>query len=163
MVPNLINRIDEIENTFSNISLSSEEYIHGNPTLENTLYSIDEDRIIFIDLYEESVIDSKLLDYSQVLQCSRSLYGLINDNDVVIDENICSHDNKVPSAMKLFNALFLDELRKREVDMITIDLLEASQFIRMLPFKCAAGEYQKAKYFYVHACQLFDKVLESYG
>tara|TARA_Y100000816_G_scaffold289291_2_gene275466 strand:- start:538 stop:1512 length:975 start_codon:yes stop_codon:yes gene_type:complete len=163
VVPNLINRIDEIENTFSNISLSSEEYIHGNPTLENTLYSIDEDRIIFIDLYEESVIDSKLLDYSQVLQCSRSLYGLINDNDVVIDENICSHDNKVPSAMKLFNALFLDELRKREVDMITIDLLEASQFIRMLPFKCAAGEYQKAKYFYVHACQLFDKVLESYG
>ena len=65
--------------------------------------------------------------------------------------------------MKLFNALFLDELHKREVDMITIDLLEASQFIRMLPFKCAAGEYQKAKYFYVHACQLFDKVLESYG
>jgi hypothetical protein len=40
----------------------------------------------------------------------------------------------------------------------TINILEATQFIRMLPFKCAAGEFDKAKYFYLHACHLLNKV-----
>ncbi len=39
-----------------------------------------------------------------------------------------------------------------------IDVLEATQFIRMLPFKCAAGDFEKAKFFYVHACHLLSKI-----
>ena len=162
-VPNFNRKMDVIENMFSNIKLDNEEFIHGNPTLENTLYSIDDNKIIFIDLYEESIVDSQLLDYSQVLQCSRSYYGLINDNKVYVDQNKCSHSNVIPNTIKIFNNYFIKEINKRNLNQEYIDLFEASQFIRMLPFKCAIQEFDKAKYFYVHACSLFDKVLDNYG
>ena len=42
-------------------------------------------------------------------------------------------------------------------DRLTVDVLEATQFIRMLPFKCAAGETEKAMFFYVHACYLLSR------
>jgi hypothetical protein len=41
-----------------------------------------------------------------------------------------------------------------------VDVLEATQFIRMLPFKCAAGEFEKAQFFYVHACHLLSKIFK---
>jgi hypothetical protein len=47
-----------------------------------------------------------------------------------------------------------------EDKMKLIDILEASQFIRMLPFKLIAGDINKAKYFYVHACKLFSKAMK---
>ena len=64
--------VHEMENFFKELRLIQEENIHGNPTLENILYSFDEDRVVFIDVYDESMIDSRFLDYAQVLQCSRS-------------------------------------------------------------------------------------------
>ena len=88
--------INELENIFSELELPTEENIHGNPTLENMLYSFEEDRVVFIDLYEESIIDSKFLDYAQVLQCSRSYYGYINDRDVVVKQSSVSHNLKPP-------------------------------------------------------------------
>ena len=45
----------------------------------------------------------------------------------------------------------------RDNVLMTINILEASQFIRMLPFKCATGDIEKAKFFYVHACYLIQK------
>ena len=138
-------------------NLSSEEYIHGNPTLENTMYSSEQDRVVFIDTYEESIIDSKLLDYSQVLQCSRSHYGYINDRSVQISGNTVSHNLTVPDNFKVFDYYFEQELVKRNLDLKLIDVLEATQFIRMLPFKALAGDLDKAKYFYVHACYLLAK------
>ena len=38
----------------------SETFTHGNITLENLLYIPDESKFIFIDPYEENIIDSVL-------------------------------------------------------------------------------------------------------
>ena len=121
------------------------------------LYSFEEDRVVFIDLYEESIIDSKFLDYAQVLQCSRSYYGYINDRDVVVKQSSVSHNLKPPKNFDTFNFYFEAKLPNNWIKLI--DVLEATQFIRMLPFKCRAGEVHKAKFFYVHACNLLGKVL----
>jgi hypothetical protein len=149
--------INELENIFSELKLPTEENIHGNPTLENMLYSFEEDRVVFIDLYEESIIDSKFLDYAQVLQCSRSHYGYINDRDVVVKDSTVSHNLKPPKNFDIFNFYFEAKLPNNWIKLI--DILEATQFIRMLPFKCRAGEVDKAKFFYVKACNLLGKVL----
>jgi hypothetical protein len=149
--------MNEIENIFSELKLSTEEDIHGNPTLENILYSFEEDRVVFIDLYEESMIDSKFLDYAQVLQCSRSHYGYINDRNVFVQDSSVYHNLEVPKNFDTFSFYFETKLPNNWGQLISV--LEATQFIRMLPFKCRAGELKKAKFFYVHACSLLSKAL----
>jgi len=121
------------------------------------MYSPSENRIVFIDLYEESIVDTKFLDYSQVLQCSRSLYGYVNDRQVIVEGNAVSHNLTIPNSFKEFNQLFEQGIDPG--DRATVDIFEATQFIRMLPFKCFAGDINKAKFFYVHACYLLDKIL----
>ena len=156
-VPGIQRHLNSLEEFFRNLNLSSEEYTHGNPTLENTMYSPSQNRIVFIDLYEESIVDTKFLDYSQVLQCSNSLYGYINDRQVIVEGNAVSHDLTIPKSFGEFNKLFEQGIDPR--DRATVDIFEATQFIRMLPFKCFAGDIDKAKFFYVHACYLLDKIL----
>ena len=160
IVPGIDRHMSALQEFF-NINLEKEEYIHGNPTLENIMYSIAEDRIIFIDLYEESIIDTKYLDYSQVLQCSRSHYGFINDRKILVDRNAVSHNLTIPKNFHIFNTHFVNELTNRQVNMRMVDILEATQFIRMLPFKCMAGELDKAKFFYVHACSLLSNIFDN--
>jgi hypothetical protein len=157
-VNNLKSYLPELISFFSELNFTSEETIHGNPTLENTLYSFEEDRIVFVDPYEESIIDSKFLDYSQVLQCSRSYYGFINDESVVVNGNSVEYNGTIPNNFLKFNEIFESEIQERKTKEI-VDVLEATQFIRMLPFKCLAGDVDKAKFFYVHACYLLGKVL----
>jgi hypothetical protein len=139
--------------------LIQEENIHGNPTLENILYSFEEDRVVFIDVYDESMIDSRFLDYAQVLQCSRSHYGFINDNDVHVGGNVVSttYELQIPKNFETFNYHFESEIAEPRTKQI-VDVFEATQFIRMLPFKVLAGDIDKAKFFYVHACYLLNKV-----
>ena len=143
---------------FSELKLPFEQDILGNPTLENIMYSFEEDKVKFIDLYEESMIDTKFLDYSMVLQCSRSHYGFINDNKLDIGEFSVTHRLQIPSNFETFNYHFESEIAEPRIKQI-VDVFEATQFIRMLPFKVRAGDIDKAKYFYVHACYLLGKVL----
>ena len=149
---NLLNRLKEY---FQNLSLPYECNIHGNPTLENIIYSVEKNDVKFIDLYEESIIDSPLLDYSQVLQCSSSFYGFINDREVKVDGNEVCFEESIPNSFLKFNEYFSEGLE----DIRTIKILEATQFFRMLPFKCLAGDDDKAKYFYVHALYLLSEIL----
>jgi hypothetical protein len=151
------NSMMDLENFFSELTLIQEENIHGNPTLENILYSFEEDRVVFIDVYDESMIDTRFLDYAQVLQCSRSHYGFINDNKVDIGSISVTHRLEIPKNFETFNYHFesgITEQRTKEI----VDVFEATQFIRMLPFKVLAGDIDKAKFFYVHACYLLSKV-----
>jgi len=157
-VPGIFTHMHELQDYFSNLYIYSESYTHGNPTLENMMYSVKDNEIVFIDLYDETSMESKYLDYAQVLQCSRSHYGYINDRRVQVDANWVSHDNVAPYGIKLFNELFEKEINNRCLDKKLIDVLEATQFIRMLPFKIRAGEIDKAKFFFVHACKLLDEV-----
>jgi hypothetical protein len=147
-----------IHEFFSHLENDDECNIHGNPTLENIMYSFDEDRVVFIDTYEESMWNTKYLDYAQVLQCSRSHYGFINDRDVRVVETDFMNPNTIPKNFEIFNEHFVAELPKDKMKLI--DILEASQFIRMLPFKLLAGDTDKAKYFYVHASKLFHEALD---
>jgi len=147
--------LEKLREFFLNLSLPYECNIHGNPTLENILYSVEKNDIKFIDLYEESIIDSPLLDYSQVLQCSSSLYGFINDREVKVSKNEVSFEEPAPDSFSKFNQYFSNGLQ----DLTTIKVLEATQFFRMLPFKCLAGDVDKAKYFYVHALYLLNEIL----
>jgi hypothetical protein len=152
------NFLPELKNFFDELNFTTEETIHGNPTLENMMYSFEDDRVVFIDPYEESCIDSRLLDYSQVLQCSRSYYGHINDNEVTVDGPSVGYHGEIPNNFIVFNKRFEDKIDP--ADRKTVDVLEATQFIRMLPFKCAAGDMDKAKFFYVHACHLLSRAFK---
>lgn len=160
IVHGLTNYLNEMKNFFDELQFISEEDIHGNPTLENIMYSFDEKRVIFVDPYEESIIDTRSLDFSQVLQCSRSCYGYINDRDIIVNGAEVSHNLTIPDNFKTFNTVFESNFnnfgteRLREI----IDVFEATQFIRMLPFKCLSGNIDKAKYFYVHACYLLSEI-----
>ena len=157
IIHGLSNYMNELENYFSELKIAEEENIHGNPTLENIMYSFDENRVVFIDPYEESIIDTKYLDYAQVLQCSRSYYGHINDNQVYVEGGGVGHRLAIPKNFSLFSRHFESKINHEQM---LIDVLEATQFIRMLPFKCLAGNIDKAKYFYVHACYLLSGIFK---
>ncbi len=147
-----------IHEFFSQLENDDECNIHGNPTLENIMYSFEEDRVVFIDTYEESMWNTKYLDYAQVLQCSRSHYGIINDNKVHVDDTNLHSVVELSRNFEIFNKHFASELPEDKMKLI--DILEATQFIRMLPFKLLAGDTDKAKYFYVHASKLFHEALD---
>lgn len=153
------NNLESISKLFDQL-ITSESYVHGNPTLENILYS-DDRGIVFIDLYEESIVDSKLMDYSQILQCSSSYYGILNDSDLQVTNNITNFDIKFPKNLLYFNQLFNEELERRcsQKEYLLVRLFEATQFFRMLPFKCHSGNIKEAKFFYAHACALVNKLL----
>lgn len=158
IVHGITNFTDELRNFFSELELISEQCIHGNPTMENTMYSFVDDMIVFIDPYEESIIDSRLLDYSMVLQSSNSLYEYFNNQPIRIEDSKVWCDDVQPSDnFRKFNELFIEEIKESRTKQI-VDVLEATQFIRMLPFKCAAGDFDHAKYFYLHACKLLSKI-----
>lgn len=152
-------RLEKLETLFDQ-KITCEGYVHGNPTLENILYS-EEKGIVFIDLYEEGIIDSKFMDYSQVLQCSNGHYGIFNDSKLTVDENVTNVDCQIPNNLSYFDTLFNNELKIRcsNEEYFLVKLFEATQFFRMLPFKCHAGQFDAAKFFYVHACALVNKLL----
>jgi len=137
----------------------TETFTHGNMTLENILYVPKDDKIIFIDPYEENVVDSELAEYSQLLQSSNSKYEIYNSKESLIDGNKISLQITESFGMEYFNKLLIDHLKIRFNDSqyVMIRLLEVSQFIRMLPFKMAIDK-NKMIFFYGLASYLFDKL-----
>lgn len=158
-VHNIYAFLKKLEKFFIELELTEENDILGNPTLENVMYSFQENKVKFIDLYEESVVDTKFLDYSMIMQCSRSHYGYVNDNDVKVEGNSVSHDLQMPKNFEIFNHYFESNISDLKIKNI-VNVFEATQFIRMLPFKVKAGEINKAKYFYVHACHLLNRIFK---
>lgn len=114
------------------LHLPTESFTHGNLTLENILFLRNSQEVLFIDPYEENIIDNKYNDYSQLLQSANSHYELI-----------CQYgdDYEVPSAISLFNQTIDDFMRNalngRERRLTWF--FECSQYYRMLPFKLKAS------------------------
>ena len=158
-VTGIKNNIEKIAKLFDQ-PITAECYVHGNSTLENILYS-STNGIVFIDLYEEGIIDSALADYSQILQCSNSHYGLLNDSDISVEGSIVECLVTIPDNLCYFNQLFTNELKSRldPNEYFLVKLFEATQFFRMLPFKCHTNKIDYAKFFYVHACKLINELL----
>ena len=137
------------EELSSNYLENTETFTHGNLTLENLIYNRESRKITFIDPYDETIIDSRLCDYSQILQSCNSNYELLNAGGDIAN---------VSPGMSKFNILFKEYLQNTfasdERSLKAIDLLEISQFIRMLPFKLEAGKTDKAIFFYCYASKL---------
>ncbi len=137
----------------------SETFTHGNITLENLLYIKEERRVVFIDPYEENIIDSDLAEYSQLLQSSNGKYEMYNSDDAIIVGNNVTLELSVPYGIEYFNNQLIDYLQKKYSfnDYIMIRLFEVSQFIRMLPFKLIVDK-NKMIFFYSLASYLYSEL-----
>jgi hypothetical protein len=152
----LIHELDRYRHAFSTCAVRSECFTHGNITLENILYRPSTHEIAFIDPYDENVLDCVENEYSQILQCCKNWYGVINDSEVTVTGNRASSALVPPAALLHFDELFrraLDKTCTPEQRRV-VAMFEISQFVRMLPFKVAAGHVDKAKYFYTLASVL---------
>lgn len=159
-VPGLIHVLSEYRKLFNYyFNNPTETYTHGNLTLENILYQPLTGRIIFIDPYEENIIDSALAEYSQVLQSSNSYYEIYNTGTSVIEGNEISQQIDVPCGLVYFNEIFMSFLDcTLSADQVKIvRLLEVSQFARMLPFKMEIDE-NKMLLFYGLGSYLFHEL-----
>jgi len=128
-----------------------ESYTHGNITLENILYLSDSNDVIFIDPYEENIIDNKYNEYSQLLQSCNSHYELLCEND--------SDRFIIPYGLQKFNELMTSFLNANLTydERKLVKFFECSQYFRMLPFKLKAGG--NVQLFYNVACRLMEEVL----
>jgi hypothetical protein len=160
-IPSFIFNIEKYKNISRKYYKNFKEtFTHGNLTLENILYVPNENRVIFIDPYEENVIDSDLSEISQLRQSSNSLYELYNENNANIIGNKIDINVEIPSGIKYFNELLEDYINKTYDDnsKIIIRILEISQFIRMLPFKVVVNP-KKSLFFYGVASKLLDELI----
>lgn len=136
---------------------TDQTYTHGNSTLENMLYVPSTKRIVFVDPYEENIIESPLCEYSQVYQSANSKYELYDTGTPIITGHTVEMEIPDAPGLDLFNTKFKKELsiRLRPDDLRLVELLEISQFIRMLPFKMMGGNSDKLIFFFAHASNLF--------
>ena len=142
-----------------------ESFTHGNITLENILYLPSEQRVVFIDPYEENIIDNKYNEYSQILQSCNSHYEIYNSMSLEQEDrnNIGTIKCEVPYGISEFNNLFNVFMKNNLSDneIRTVKAFEISQFIRMLPFKIK-GDREKAFLFYCLASHLTNEFLEAH-
>ena len=138
-----------------------ETFTHGNITLENLLFFPENNKFIFIDPYEENIIDSKLAEFSQLLQSSNGKYEVYNrHNDYLLNGNEVAMEINESYGLNYLNNKLIKYLKDEfsENDYYIIRLLEISQFIRMLPFKMEVDE-NKMIFFYSLASKLFCDLL----
>lgn len=136
-----------------------ESLTHGNLTLENILWDSVSKRPVLIDTYAETYCETILGDVSQIFQSSRSGYEFISN---FFDENntkitIYPYD-KIPDILVSFSDHFESLLSNEKwYDKKILNLLRASQFTRMFPFKLVNNE--GAGYLFLnHALDLLENV-----
>ena len=129
------------------------------------MYIPKDNKFIFIDPYEENIIDSNLAEFSQLLQSSNAKYEIYNrQKNYLLDGNIIHLEIPKNFGIDYFNKKLIKYLREsfHEKDYYMIRLLEISQFIRMLPFKMEVDE-NKMIFFYGLASSLFHDFLIDYN
>jgi hypothetical protein len=159
-VPALNWVIDDFKKLSKKVYTSTTEtFTHGNLTLENILYQPKTGKVIFIDPYEENIIDSALCDYSQILQSCNSKYEIYNSIKPIIHSDGVEFKAANFEGLNYFNNKFVDFLKERHSanDIITIRLFEVSQYARMLPFKMEIDE-DKMLFFYCLGSYLFHQL-----
>jgi virulence-associated protein VapD len=128
---------------------------HGNLTLENMLWDKDSKKLILIDPYSETYTESLCGDMSQISQSSLSGYEYIIKNKLHNDPSIDGYPyTSIPKEINLLGNDILDLVS--EFDWFDSDLhqiMYASQFIRMFPFKIHSDTKQ-AYFFLMHGVRL---------
>jgi len=132
-----------------------ESLTHGNLTLENMLWDKDSKKLILIDPYSETYTESLCGDVSQISQSSHSGYEYIIKNELYNDPSIHGYPyTSIPKEINLFGSEILDLVS--EFDWFDSDLhqiMYASQFIRMFPFKIH-NDTKQAYFFLMHGVRL---------
>lgn len=163
--PSILAQIEWLKDFVSGIEIQQECFTHGNLTLENILIHPKTLDIRFIDPYDENIVDCQEADFSQVLQCSRSHYGIMSDYEPTIEGLSVMHSYIVPEGLSEFDKVLTKEFRSSELHLNEklLDFLHISQFVRMLPFKIQAGNRDMAILFYSLSCKLLDAMRQKYG
>jgi hypothetical protein len=163
--PSLQSQVVWLRNFISQLMVSSECFTHGNLTLENILINPISLEIRFIDPYDENIVDCRESDFSQILQCSSSHYGLMSDFDPIVDGASVVIEYIVPPAFIQFNEVIsrLFSSAELSLDSRLLDFLHVSQFVRMLPFKIQSGNLDKGVLFYALSCKLVEEMRRKYG
>jgi hypothetical protein len=163
--PSLQSQVAWLRNFVSQVEISNECFTHGNLTLENILIHPISLEIKFIDPYDENIVDCKESDFSQILQCSSTHYGLMSDFDPIVDGASVAIKYDVPLALIQFNQVILRLFSSSELSLNSrlLDFLHVSQFVRMLPFKIQSGNLNKGILFYALSCKLVEEMRRKYG
>lgn len=132
-----------------------ESLTHGNLTLENLLWNTETKELLMIDPYAETYCESIIGDVSQILQSTQSGYELISDlfenSEISIEEYPA---DKIPKCLINFSHYFLNRISGElwfSKDYLII--FQASQFIRMFPFKIVKAPRQGVA-FLIHGINL---------
>lgn len=162
-IPNIIKNIKLYKKIFLfNYAEKEECFTHGNITLENIVYNYQNNKLFFIDPYDENVIDSELAEYSQILQSSNAKYEYLNNN-IFIKVGDMDNSNTNLFGLNYFHMLFdkflQNTLSQNKIKIVK--LFEISQFIRMLPFKLRINKNLMVKFTKV-ASLLFQEYVEKY-
>lgn len=167
-VKSLLSVFDLYQSEFKNIETEKlrEVFTHGNITLENILYDKSNSKVIFIDPYEENIVDLVHAEYSQLLQSANGMYETLNDCAVERTSSSVKTTSEIKASfgMAEFNRLLHNHLQGNftKNEMKLIKLLEISQFIRMLPFKLVVDK-NKMFLFYGLASYLFSEYCKNYN
>ncbi len=133
----------------------AEGLTHGNLTLENILWDKDSKKLILIDPYSETYTESLCGDISQIFQSSLSGYEYIIKNGLHNDPS--KHDypyTSIPKEIKLFGNEIINLVSKFDwFDSDLHQIMYASQFIRMFPFKIH-NDTKQAYFFLMHGVRL---------
>ena len=163
--PSFLGQIEWLTAYVSGLNIQAECFTHGNLTLENILIHPESLDIKFIDPYDENIVDCREADFSQILQCSRSHYGVMSDYEPDIVGTSVTLSYMIPTPLSQFDEAITKFFLSPKVDLNIglLDFLHLSQFVRMLPFKVQAGNRDKAILFYVLSCKLVDEMRHKYG
>ena len=167
-VPSFVSVLDKYTDMLQDCYTEDFECIvHGNITLENILYDPGSGSVLFIDPYAEGIIDSRLVEYSQLLQSCNSMYEILNREDFEFSVDIGCVANHPDSEFEYLGLrLFRDHLINflwsslSNEQIRCVQLFEISQYIRMLPFKLKSGKIGRTILFYGLASWLFSKLLD---
>ena len=164
-VPSLKSHIPWLREFVANIEIDNECFTHGNLTLENILIHPESLEIRFIDPYDENIVDCREADFSQILQCSSSHYGIMGDYKPTINGASVILEYVIPTPLIEFNEVILKSFTSAALNLNgeLLDFLHVSQFVRMLPFKVQSGNLNGAILFYAVSCKLAQEMRVRYG
>lgn len=163
-LPSLKSQILWLKEFVAKIEIGNECFTHGNLTLENILIHPVSLDIRFIDPYDENIVDCREADFSQILQCSSSHYGIMSDYEPTVNGASVNLEYKIPQPLIQFNEVISRSFASPELDLNIqlLDFLHVSQFVRMLPFKIQSGDLNRAILFYALSCKLIKEMRSRY-
>ena len=141
-----VSKLESLITEFESVSVE-ETLSHGNLTLENILWSETEKKLILIDSYSETYTENICGDISQLSQSSTYGYEYIVKTNRAKFQN--NDAQKIPRRLVEFGSK-IEEFAQHDLrlDMRLLKIFQASQFLRMFPFKFEANP--EAAYYFLN-------------